>query len=166
MSTYERRKKVLERLKGAAKPLSASFLAKEFGVSRQVIVGDIALLRAEENEIISTNKGYILNKNMAFTRKIRVIHDKSKMQEELNTIVDCGGKILDVIVDHPTYGEIKVDLNISNRLDVEKLMLEMDKNNIPLSVLTNNEHTHTLEAEKPETLDYIERKLKEIGIKK
>lgn len=164
MSTYERRINVLEELKKARKPLSASFLAEQFGVSRQIIVGDIALLRAEENEIISTNRGYVLKKDDGHSKKIKVSHGKDQIREELNTIVDYGGRVVDVIVDHPTYGEIKVDLNISNRLDVEMFISEMDQNNIPLSVLTNNEHSHTIEAESDENLDYIVKRLEELGI--
>ena len=164
MSTHERRKNILRELKNAKKPLSASFLAEQFGVSRQIIVGDIALLRAEDNSIISTNRGYVLKRDDGHSKKIMVRHGKDQIREELNTIVDYGGKVIDVIVDHPTYGEIKVDLNISNRLDVEKFISEMDNNNIPLSVLTNNEHLHTIEAESNENLEYIVMKLKEIGI--
>ena len=166
MSTYERRENVLEELKKSRKPLSASFLADKFGVSRQIIVGDIALLRAEDNEIISTNRGYILKREDGYTKKITVKHSKEQMREELNTIVDYGGKVLDVIVNHPKYGEIKVDLAISNRLDVENFMSDMGSNNIPLSALTNDEHIHTIEAESSENLDYIVGKLREAGILK
>lgn len=166
MSTHERRIKVLKELQNAKKPLSASFLAEQFGVSRQIIVGDIALLRAEDNEIISTNRGYVLKKEEGHVKRIKVNHGKDKIREELNTIVDYGGKVLDVMVEHPTYGEIKVELNISNRLDVEKFISEMDKNNIPLSVLTHNEHSHMIEAESDENLDYIVEKLREAGITK
>lgn len=164
MSTNERRESILKELNNAKKPLSASFLAKQFGVSRQVIVGDIALLRALNNDIVSTNRGYLLKKNDSLSKKIMVNHGKDQIRDELNIIVDCGGKLVDVIVDHPIYGEIRVDINISNRLDVEKFISEMGNNNIPLSILTNNEHAHTIEAESSENLDYIVMRLKEKGI--
>ncbi|CAK7014944.1 MAG: putative transcription repressor NiaR [Peptostreptococcus russellii] len=165
MSTKDRRKKILEKLKQADKPLSASLLAEYFGVSRQIIVGDIALLRAEDIEIISTNRGYILNQSSQHIRVINVSHDEKSMRDELNTIVDYGGKALDVIVNHPIYGEIRVDLNVSNRLDVEKFISDINnQDNVPLSVLTKDKHSHTIEANSEENLDLIEEKLKELNI--
>ncbi|MEG0249262.1 MAG: transcription repressor NadR [Peptostreptococcus sp.] len=165
MSTKDRRKKILEKLEEANSPLSASLLAKDFGVSRQIIVGDIALLRAEDIGIISTNRGYILNQASEYTRVINVSHDEKGMRDELNAIVDYGGRVLDVIVNHPIYGEIRVDLNISNRLDVEKFISDIkNQDNVPLSVLTKDKHSHTIEAKSEENLDFIERKLKELDI--
>ena len=55
-----RRIELMNRLKQENRPLSGAELAKEFGVSRQVIVQDIALLRATNRNILSTNKGYVL----------------------------------------------------------------------------------------------------------
>lgn len=165
MSTTDRRRKILKELENSEKPISASFLAKKFGVSRQIIVGDVALLRAENSEIISTNRGYVLNKKSNLINKLCVSHGKEQIKEELYTIVDYGGKVLDVIVNHPIYGEIKVDLHLSNRLEVDNFMSEIfDKENIPLSVLTNDEHIHTIETDSIENFIYIEKKLEEIGI--
>lgn len=165
MSTKDRRKKILEKLEETKKPLSASLLAEYFGVSRQIIVGDIALLRAEDISIISTNRGYLLNQEVGHIRIINVSHDESGMRDELNTIVDYGGKVLDVIVNHPIYGEIRVDLNISNRLDVENFISDINnQENIPLSVLTNDKHSHSIESKSEENLDYIEEKLRDLDI--
>ena len=167
MSTQDRRKKILNELEKSEKPVSASFLAKKFGVSRQIIVGDVALLRAENSEIISTNRGYVLEKKRKCINKVEVSHGKEQIREELYTIVDFGGKVLDVIVNHPIYGEIKVDLKLTNRLDVDRFISELgDKKNIPLSVLTDDVHIHTIETESIENFNYIEKKLEEIGILK
>lgn len=46
MSGEERRGKIIQALKNSDKAVSATTLAKEFDVSRQVIVQDVALLRA------------------------------------------------------------------------------------------------------------------------
>ena len=59
MEGDERRKKIIEILHGRKMPVSGTELAAELGVSRQVIVQDIALLRATDKNILSTNKGYI-----------------------------------------------------------------------------------------------------------
>ena len=47
MTTEERRGAVLVRLREAGSPLSGTKLARDGGVSRQIIVGDISILRAE-----------------------------------------------------------------------------------------------------------------------
>ena len=62
MTGEKRREEIMKVLDASDKPVSATALAKMYGVSRQIIVGDIALLRAETNDIIATNKGYIINK--------------------------------------------------------------------------------------------------------
>ena len=46
MNAAQRRERILTRLNSAGAPLSASTLAAELGVSRQIVVGDVALLRA------------------------------------------------------------------------------------------------------------------------
>ena len=55
ISGEERREKIIQKLKTSEKPISATTFAKIFDVSRQVIVQDVALLRANGNSIISTN---------------------------------------------------------------------------------------------------------------
>ena len=55
-----RREKIIEIMSNQKEPVSGSDLAKKFSVSRQVIVQDIALLRATNKNILSTNKGYFL----------------------------------------------------------------------------------------------------------
>ena len=60
MSGEERRNKLLHYLSDNDRPVSGTELAQKFGVSRQVIVQDIALLRSGHAEIIATNRGYLL----------------------------------------------------------------------------------------------------------
>nr|WP_314278664.1 transcription repressor NadR [uncultured Peptostreptococcus sp.] len=167
MTISDRRQEILGLLKTNKKPISASDMATKFGVTRQVIVADIAILRASNVDILSTNRGYILNSNNPTRprRVFKVSHDMNRTEEELNIIVDAGGKILDVIVDHPIYGEIRADLNISNRRQVtvfmDKLVVDGGK---PLSFLSEGKiHLHTVEASCEDDLDYIGRLLDQEG---
>ena len=59
-NAMERREAVLERLRAAQAPVSAAALARQFSVSRQIIVGDVALLRAAGADITATPRGYVL----------------------------------------------------------------------------------------------------------
>ena len=55
-----RRRRILERLRPQASPIPASELAREFRVSRQCLVQDVAILRASGQEILATPRGYRL----------------------------------------------------------------------------------------------------------
>lgn len=163
-----RRKKIVECIENAQTPVSGAELAKEFGVSRQAIVQDIALLRATNRNILSTNKGYFLyhpEEGVEKPKRIYYVqHTDDQMEDELCTIVEYGGKVLDVIVEHDIYGQIAVDLMLANRLDVEEFMEKIKKSKSqPLSVLTGGKHWHTVEADRKEILDVIEKKLGEKG---
>ena len=61
MNAAQRRECILTRLNSAGAPLSASTLAAELGVSRQIVVGDVALLRAGGAQIDATPRGYQLH---------------------------------------------------------------------------------------------------------
>lgn len=162
--TELRRYKIVDILKSSDKPVSASLLAKKFNVSRQIIVGDIALLRASNIDIIATNRGYILDKKLNFIRVFKVSHDKSRTRDELNIIVDGGGSILDVFVKHSVYGKITGQLNISSRREVD-IFIEKSQGvkNLPLSSLTDMVHYHSVWAESEEVLDFIEEGLRKEG---
>ena len=168
MEGKDRREKLISVLQKADMPVSGTDLAKHLGVSRQVIVQDIALLRAVDKNILSTNKGYVLHvpkqANGGVNRSFAVNHTNEQIQDELYTIVDCGGKVLDVVVEHDIYGQITVDLILCNRLDVDEFVerIEHSKSR-PLKVLTEGEHWHTVEADSEKILDKIEEKLKEKG---
>lgn len=169
METQNRRYQILKLLENQHKPVSGTVLSRLFGVSRQVIVQDIALLRAENQNILSTNKGYVLLKSADDSgnekRVIRVKHSLENMQEELNCIVDNGGYVLDVVVDHDLYGQISGQLLLHNRADVAEFIQKVKvSKSKPLKVLTDEIHYHTVEAKSMEILDRIEKKLDELGM--
>lgn len=169
MDGNERRLKLYELLNKEDKPISGTELAKRFGVSRQVIVQDVALMRAEQMEILSTNKGYVLRRKPfkeaeSVVRVFRASHRTEDTLSELFTIVDYGGRLLDVSIEHEVYGEIHVDLIINNRLDAEEFMeaLQTSKDQ-PLKALTNGCHYHTVAADSIKNLDRIEEELRKKG---
>ncbi len=146
MDSGGRRKALAERLRGAQGPLSAAALARELRVSRQVIVGDVALLRAGGLDVIATPRGYVLPRppaGVACTLVCR--HRPDQMEEELNTIVDQGCTVLDVIVEHPIYGQITGPLQLSNRYEVSQFLARCQAQEAaPLSQLTEGIHLHTV----------------------
>ncbi len=161
-----RRKKIVEILQNAEEAVSGTELAKLLDVSRQVIVQDIALLRAVNRDILSTTKGYLLysKEEKAVHRCFLVKHTDEQIEDELCTIVDFGGKVLDVIIMHEIYGEISTDLILKNRQEVYEFVQSLKgKKTLPLKELTGGIHLHTVEAESETTLDIIEAKLKEKG---
>lgn len=168
MEGDKRREQLVLLLKSAKAPISGADLAKQLGVSRQVIVQDIALLRAVNKNILSTNKGYVLyapeQDSGRIKRSFPVAHSKEQIQDELYTIVDYGGKVLDVVVEHDIYGQITADLILCNRLDVDEFVerIEHSKSR-PLKVLTDGAHWHTVEADSVKVLDKIEDMLREKG---
>lgn len=166
MEGKERREKLLMILNDANAPIQGSELAKQLGVTRQVIVQDIALLRAVNKNILSTTKGYILycQEPKKANRCFYVKHSTEQIEDELSSIVDFGGKILDVIVSHAIYGTIEADLIISNKQDVVDFVNKVNqKQTVPLKELTGGNHYHTVEADDERILDRIEAVLKEKG---
>jgi transcriptional regulator of NAD metabolism len=164
MTGEERRKKIIEFLRSSEEPVSGAELSKRLNVSRQVIVQDIALLRAVNRNIISTTKGYVLyyQEVQKVNRCFLVKHSDDEIEDELCTIVDNGGKVLDVIVMHDIYGEISTGLIIKNRQDVYDFVEKLKGHRtIPLKELTGGVHLHTVEADSEAILDSIERKLRE-----
>lgn len=167
MDAKERRGKILEILKKSNEPTSGASLSKLLNVSRQVIVGDIGLLRASGEEIISTPKGYLIKseeKDDYIVKTIVCNHTKDCIEEELNLIVDEGATILNVIVEHSLYGQLTGNLHISSRRDVKSFIknLENDSAN-PLSQLTDGIHLHTIKCENEEILQSVLKSLKEKG---
>jgi len=163
MDGNERREKLLQIIKTSKKPISGSELANMLGVSRQVIVQDIALLRASNINIISTTKGYLLyqTNDKKVQRVVHVKHSTENIEDELCTIVDNGGKVLDVHVIHEIYGQIMTELIIRNRSDVYDFVKQIqEKKIVPLKELTAGTHHHTIEADSEETLDKIEDALR------
>ena len=144
MHSDERRKAIADVLRAANAPVSASALAEKFSVSRQIIVGDIALLRSSGEEILATPRGYVTPKEArGIVRRVAVKHMPQEMEVELNTIVDNGCTVIDVIVDHPIYGQLTGPLQLSSRYDVAQFIARSHTAQ-PLSVLTGGIHLHTL----------------------
>ena len=165
MEGRERRERIIDILKNSDEPLAGTERAARLKVSRQVIVQDIALLRAVDKNIISTNKGYMFfEPHEAMCRRIFMVkHTDEQMRDELNSIVDNGGQVLDVIIEHDVYGPITVDLQLSTRHDVDEFMERIMGNARPLKYLTDGVHYHTVEAESEKALDRIENVLKQKG---
>ena len=161
----DRKEKIIKLIQESDKPISASLLAKQLHVSRQIIVGDVALIRASGTEIIATPRGYIMDqKDPHLCKKIVVKHDESRIEEELNLIVDLGGEVIDVIVEHPVYGEIKASLHTASRYDVTQFMDKLNSSNAePLSSLTNGVHLHTIAYKSEAMLKVIMSALKDKG---
>lgn len=167
MEGEQRRERLIEILtRNWQEPISGTELAKQLGVSRQVIVQDIALLRAVNKNILSTTKGYLLyyQDKQKVNRCFMVKHATNEIEDELCTIVDLGGKILDVIVMHDIYGEIRTDLIIGSRKDVYDFVKKVEERKmVPLKDLTDGAHLHTVEADNELILDKIEASLLEKG---
>ena len=169
MTGEERRRKILAQLQEADTPLSGTALAKAFHVSRQIIVQDIALMRAENHAIVSTNKGYLYRFPVAEEawpkRVFFVRHTTAQVLEEFLTVIELGGRILDVSVEHELYGPIRADLLIENAQDARDFVgrLEHCRDNL-LKVLTDDCHYHTVAAPSEKLLDLIEAELRRRGI--
>lgn len=166
MDAENRRKEISRALQNNKEPIVARALAEQFDVSRQVIVGDIALLRAAGQDIYSTPKGYVMRKTgpTGVTTPVVCLHTREETRDELYTIVDCGCEVLDVIVEHPLYGMMKGELNISSRLDADHFIAKLNETETSLlSTLTDGIHTHTIRSKDETARDICLSKLKEHG---
>ena len=162
METLERRQALKEYLSRASKPVSATVLARRFDVSRQIIVGDVALLRAGGMEILATPKGYVLPRQGGITFTVACTHRPEEMREELECMVDLGCTVLDVIVEHPIYGQLCGQLHLSSRQDVEQFIKKSERMGAkPLSMLTSGLHLHTLQCPTLECKEQVIAALKE-----
>ena len=162
----EERRQIIAQTLTADKAISATALAGKFSVSRQIIVGDIALLRAAGAEISATPRGYvILPETSGLVRQLAVQHGGAQMESELNAIVDQGCTVLDVIVEHPIYGQLTGPLQLSNRYEVRQFLSRCFQSDAqPLSNLTEGIHLHTLSC--PDEAAYARARaaLAEMGI--
>ena len=163
MNAQERRGALLLRLNSGGAPVSASALAREFGVSRQIIVGDVALLRAGGAEILSTPRGYALSQiGEGLRRSVACVHDEAGTERELLIMVENGCVVRDVIVEHPVYGLLTGALALSSRADVAHF-LEKSAGVAPLSSLTGGIHLHTLLCPDEEAFQRVRKDLEEAG---
>ncbi len=168
MSGKERRERMLQILRHSKVPVPGKDLAKTLGVSRQVVVQDIALLRAQNLEITATNTGYILKQAKEEpdkkTRVFKVSHSGEETREELEIIVNYGGVVEDVFINHRVYGILTGNLHIVNHEDIEKFMEELESGKSTLLMnVTSGYHYHTVSAPTETLLDLIQEKLRERG---
>lgn len=166
MRADERRQAILKILQKSLHPVSASALANQLSVSRQIIVGDIALLRAGGEEILATPRGYCIQRSEhGLLRRVAVRHSGEAMEAELNAIVDQGCTVVDVIVEHPLYGQLTGSLQLSNRYDVAQFIARSQSADaMPLSQLTDGIHLHTMLCPSEDAFQRSTDLLREQGI--
>lgn len=167
MNAALRREKIMDTLTHADAPVSASTLAARLGVSRQIVVGDVALLRAGGAQIDATPRGYRLHTAAAgYTGIVACAHSTAEqMRQELYTVVDNGGVVVDVAVENALYGEIRGNLNIASRYDVDAFVRAAASSpESLLSRMTGGVHLHTLHCPDEETFRRIAASLETQGI--
>ncbi len=168
MNANKRRNTILRLLQSSDSPLSGAHLSAKLGVTRQVIVQDIAVLRASGANILATPRGYtVLRESRArgITKLIAVKHDSSQTKKELYCAVDLDIEILDVIVDHPVYGQLTGQLSLKTRQDVDEFLLTMEHTGAGLlSSLTDGVHLHTVRGKDKTVIQSLEKALAQMGI--
>lgn len=165
MSGAERRENIIQIIIGSSRPVPAKKLAEDFNVSRQVIVQDIALIRAEGYDVLATNRGYILLEDSSEkSRVFKVAHTDDEMEDELCTIIDLGARVENTMVNHRVYGHIEAPLKISSRKDISNFLKKLSQSkSAPLKNTTSGYHYHKVCANEEETLDEVEKALREKG---
>ena len=166
MNAISRRENIVKMLVKDRKPIKGIVFAEAFNVTRQIIVKDIAILRAKGNNIIATPDGYMINieANDKIRKIIAVNHDDKHIVDELEIVIKYGGIVEDVIVEHPLYGEIRANLMIKNLNDLNNFKKSFLENKAkPLSELTDGIHLHTILVDSQKELDLINKELKENG---
>ena len=164
MKAETRRKEIIASLTGLDSPMSASKLAESLNVSRQIIVQDIAILRASGYKIQSLARGYLLENEKAFARVLKTIHSDDEVEDELNTIIDFGGIVKEVFIYHKAYGRVSAPMNIKTRNDIKSFIKDIQTGkSTPLKNVTAGFHYHTVIADSEEILKDIENALWEKG---
>lgn len=169
MSGEERRDFILQTLKKAENPIPGAMLGHETAVSRQVIVGDVNLLKATGEPIMATSRGYLyIHPELQPTKIVKVFvckHLAEQTEEELNILVDHGLTVKDVKVEHPVYGDLTASIMVSNRSEVQSFLQHIQETNAPLlSQLTEGVHLHTVTAALQRNIDHAEKALRKAGI--
>jgi hypothetical protein len=166
LAAPDRRRAILTELE-ASGVVPGDVLAERFGVSRQAIVHDVAILRASGAPIVATVRGYLLAPHDGPDRPrivVAVRHRPDDAVGELTALVDLGVRVVDVVVEHPVYGELRAELHVTSRADVEAWAESTRQAGAHLlSELTDGVHLHTLEADVPERLAMAEAALDRLG---
>jgi transcriptional regulator of NAD metabolism len=163
----ERRRRLTEWMRAQAGPVHGDDLARRFRVSRQCLVQDVAILRAAGVEILSTPQGYRLPQGASSAHRATLAcrHTPEQTEEELQILVDHGVRVLDVVVEHALYGELRGSLMIESRADVQDFLRRWRETKASLlSTLTRGVHLHTVEARRPELIARAKARLQERGI--
>lgn len=167
MTTEERRQEIIDILKCSDQPIKGTVLANGFDVSRQVIVQDIAILRAEGVIILATPTGYMIpkqEKGKILKTLVTKHFDIEQVEDELMTIINNGGRVVDVVVNHSVYGDMKGILNLSCKTEVDNFLEEIKSGKAEfLSSLTGGIHIHTIEVPNHDSFIKIKNELKEKG---
>ncbi|MBQ4267595.1 MAG: transcription repressor NadR [Clostridia bacterium] len=164
MKAQERRKTIINILLSEDRPIPGGELSEKCGVSRQIIVQDIAVLKGQGFDILSTHNGYLVQKSPFKDRVFKVKHSTDQTEDELSTIVELGGTVVDVFVWHKVYGKMSAPLNIFSELQIKQFIegIRAGKST-ELMNITGGYHYHTVRAEKEETLDLIAEVLSKKG---
>ena len=166
MNAESRRARILSILKEES-PVTGSSLSARLGVTRQVIVQDIMILRAQGERIIATPRGYTTLEESSsphVTKLVAVRHSPEETADELYTMVDTGAEVLDVIVDHPIYGQLTGQLSLTCRRDVDLVLEALSTTKAKLlSSLTRGIHLHTVRAKDASVIQALEKALASKG---
>ena len=164
MTGAQRRANIIEQIQNSKVPVSGTRLAVTYQVSRQVIVQDIALIRASGYDILSTNRGDILNEPVEVSRIFKVRHTNDQVEEELYAIVDMGGCVDNVMINHRVYGRMEAELHVNSRRKVTEFIQDIKSGkSSPLLNITSGYHYHKVTADSEGTRDMIEEVLREKG---
>ena len=156
MKSDERRKSIVNLLLSENRPVSGSELSEKYGVSRQIIVKDISILKEQGNDILATSAGYVIRSSPLKDRVFKVFHTTEQTEDELKLIVDLGGTVADVFVWHKAYGKMEAKLNISSRSQIEQFIESVRTGkSVELMHVTGGYHYHTVRAENEGVLDRI-----------
>lgn len=164
MKVANRQQSILNWLAAADTPVGASVLAVNFGVSRQIIVKDIAALREQGYPVVSTARGYMLYEKPQCRRVFKTQHSDEDVEKELNLIVDLGGEVLDVFIFHKFYNQLRAPMHIKSRRDVAHFLKNISEGKSSLlKNVTAGYHYHTVAADSEQMLNEIEKALKNAG---
>lgn len=160
MKAADRRKAIVNLLLSSNEAISGGKLSEEFGVSRQIIVQDITVLKGSGHDIISTHSGYIIQKSPLKERVFKVYHTTEQTEDELTAIVNLGGTVVDVFVWHKVYGKMTAPLNIFSIMHIKQFIEGVRSGkSTELMNITGGYHYHTVRAESESALDKIEQVL-------
>lgn len=167
MDSASRRSQIMSILKRAGSAVTGTALSKQCNVSRQIIVGDVAILRAQGVAIISTPRGYqLVPLNKGGIQHVFVCcHGMDKTEAELEAIIDNGGIVHNVVIEHDVYGNLEGTLNLHSRRDIKQYIKRMEESQAQLlSAISGGIHTHLVEADSQEEIDAIQDALEGLGV--